>query len=94
MKKSDVLDNFYESYEELEYATIRVGMDNFVISVENTSEDMAVHVKPDNGPYTVLSPGTKVSFGSLKFTRDQLKLVYRSHPPLNYEDDGYEGESV
>jgi hypothetical protein len=81
-----VMDGYYRSYENLKHVSICLE-NNQVVSVENISEDVDVHIK--NEPYVVLTPGTKVTFGSLnrRPTRDELKLVYRSRPSLNYEDE-------
>lgn len=81
-----LMDGFYRSYENLKHATICVE-NNQVVSVENVSEDMNIHIQLDQ--YIVLAPGTKITFGSLKRrpTRDELKLVYRSR--LDYEEDEY-----
>lgn len=80
-----LMDGFYRSFENLKHVEVCIE-DNRVVSVENISEDMDVHIKNDT--YIVLSPGSKVSFGSLKRrpTLEELKLTYRSHQGLNYED--------
>jgi hypothetical protein len=85
--KPKVVDGFFRHYENSAHACICTDQHNVVVSVENIGSDNDIHIETEDGPYVVLTPGTKASFGSLRLTREQLKLAYRTRPLLNYEDE-------
>lgn len=75
------------TYEENGSIFVSVDFVNCVISVDNQNKDLIADVFYKDSLLTGLAPGSRMSFGNLRYKKEDVSFSLRSKIYSPYEDD-------